>query len=109
MTDEISELIESDKSDFKALLDEVEQSGHDTAAVFLDEVENKLLKLPMDKVKDFRGSNTYITKFQELLLATEKQGSGVLHGFRVAFAGTCFMLTRRWSVRKLGGARCTWW
>jgi len=83
MTDQVSEVIEGDKSEFKALLDEVEQSGHDIAAKFLDEVENKLLKIPMNKINEFSTSNTYVQKFKKLLLATEKQGAEVLHGFRL--------------------------
>jgi len=57
MTDQVSEVIEGDKSEFKALLDEVEQSGHDIAAKFLDEVENKVLKMPIAKVVDFKASS----------------------------------------------------
>jgi len=83
MTDPTSDIVEGDKSDFKALLDEVEQSGHDIAAKFLDEVENKLLKLPMNGVPSFKGSSDYVNKFRDLLLSTEKQGQDVLREFRL--------------------------
>jgi len=83
MTDPTSDIVEGDKSDFKALLDEVEQSGHDIAAKFLDEVEHKLLKLPMTSVPSFKGSNDYVNKFRDLLLATEKQGQDVQRDFRL--------------------------
>jgi len=83
MTDQVSEVIEGDKSEFKALLDEVEQSGHDIAAKFLDEVENKVLKMPIAKVVDFKASSAYVEKFKALLLATQKQGDDVLNGFRL--------------------------
>jgi len=83
MTDPTSDIVEGDKSDFKALLDEVEQSGHDIAAKFLDEVENKLLKLPMNGVPSYKGSSDYVNKFRDLLLSTEKQGQDVLREFRL--------------------------
>jgi len=83
MTDPTSDIVEGDKSDFKALLDEVEQSGHDIAAKFLDEVEHKLLRLPMTSVPSFKGSNEYVNKFRDLLLATEKQGEDVQRDFRL--------------------------
>jgi len=83
MTDPTSDIVEGDKSDFKALLDEVEQSGHDIAAKFLDEVEQKLLKLPMTSVPSFKGSNDYVNKFRDLLLSTEKQGEDVQRDFRL--------------------------
>jgi ADP-ribosylation factor protein 1 len=83
MTDPTSDIVEGDKSDFKALLDDVEQAGHDIAAKFLDEVEHKLLKLPMKNVPTFKGSNEYVDKFRDLLLSTEKQGQDVLREFRL--------------------------
>jgi len=83
MTDPTSDIVEGDKSDFKALLDDVEQAGHDIAAKFLDEVEHKLLKLPMKNVPAFKGSNEYVDKFRDLLLSTEKQGQDVLREFRL--------------------------
>jgi len=83
MTDPTSDIVEGDKSDFKALLDDVEQAGHDIAAKFLDEVEHKLLKLPMKNVPAFKGSNEYVDKFRDLLLSTEKLGQDVLREFRL--------------------------
>jgi len=83
MSDPTSDIVEGDKSDFKNLLDEVEQAGHDIAAKFLDEVENKILKLPMKSVGAFKGSNDYVNKFRDLLLVTEKQGQDVLREFRL--------------------------
>jgi len=83
MTDPTSDIVEGDKSDFKNLLDEVEQAGHDVAAKFLDEVENKILKLTMTQVAAFKGSNDYVNRFRDLLLSTEKQGADVLREFRL--------------------------
>jgi len=83
MTDPTSDIVEGDKSDFKALLDDVEQAGHDIAAKFLDEVENKILKLSMKAVPAFKGSNDHVNKFRDLLLTTERQGEDVLREFRL--------------------------
>jgi len=81
MTDPTSDIVEEDKSEFKNLLDEVEQAGHDIAAKFLDEVENKVLKLTIGQVATFKGTNNYVDRFRDILLSTEKQG--VLKDFRI--------------------------